>query len=149
MYEPKISAEDVRLRLNGTVTGSTYTFWEQELSSGSLWDMCSGSSTYLRGLLGDGVMDATDAVKARRVKELELLYTCFRTLVLLSGGVIVEGFTWRAGVQVSSPYMLPAYQGLIEGFRVAAWDLFKSLQTFVLSEDADQPTYHKTSPSVM
>ena len=151
VYAPKITCQDVMTRLNGTYTGSsdTFWFWEQSISSGSLLDIVSGSSSYLRGLLGNTVMDDTETVKARRIKELELLYTCFRTLVLLSGGVIVEGFTWDAGVRVSSPAMLPAYQNLIESFRVAAWDIFKTLQTFVLSEDADQPYYHKTSQSVM
>lgn len=149
--EPKISCEDIRLRLNGVYSGSddNYYFWEESISSGSLWDIISGSDTYLRNLLGDGVMDTTDSNKSRLVKEAELLYSCFRTLVLLSGGVIVSGFSWKAGVSVDMGQMLPAYRNLIEGFKTEAQKIVKSLQDVYYKYDWATPTWSETAPAVM
>jgi len=151
--EPKISCEDVNIRLNGVHSGSgttgSYYFWEETIASGSLWDICSGSSTYLRNLLGDSVMDNTDANTVRQVKEAELLYTCFKTLVQLSGGVIVSGFDWSAGVKVSQGAMLPAYRNLIGEFKLAAQNAVSVLQDTHYMVEWDTPSWKTTSPSVM
>ncbi len=147
--EPKISAEDVRKRLNGVYSGSdtSYWFFENSISSGSLWDLCSGSSIYIRTLIGDSIMDSTSGNTSRQVKETELLYTCFQTLINLSGGVIVQGFTWDAGFKVSQPSMLPTYINLINEFKMVAQNNIRSLQTFVLSEDMDMPNIGNTASS--
>jgi len=149
--EPKISCEDVRLRLNGVYSGSddTYWFFEEQIKSGSLWNIISGSDTYLRNLLGDSVMDDTDTNTVRQVKEAELLYSCFRTLVQLSGGVIVSGFDWSAGVRVSQGSMLPAYRNLINEFREAALLAVKNLQDVYYLYDWETPSWSKTAPAVM
>ncbi len=148
-YSPKNSTEDVRKRLNGTYSGSdtSYWFFENSISSGSLWDICSGSSIYVRAIIGDSIMDSASGNTSRQVKETELLYACFQTLINLSGGVIVQGFSWDAGIKVSQNFMLPSYVNLINEFKTVAQNNIRSLQTFVLSEDMDMPSISNTAPS--
>ncbi len=148
---PKISCFDVNKRLNGTyATGSdTYTFVGQTISSGSLWDICSGSSIDNRFILGDSVIDSTDANTVREIKELELATVCFRTLVQLSGGIVTSGFSWDAGISVSNPHIVESYRILISEFGNIAGNILKRCQTFVLSAESDVPSYNQTANSLM
>jgi len=149
--EPKINCEDVRKRLNGVYSGSdtAFWFWDNSVSSGSLWDLCSGSSIYIRNLIGDSIMDSETGNTSRLVKETELLYACFQTLVNLSGGVIVQGFSWDAGIRISQPHIMNAYINLINEFKTTAQNNIRVLQKFVIAEDADQPSVSSTAPSIM
>jgi hypothetical protein len=153
MSEPKISCEDVRIQLNGVVSGSgssaEYWFWNQSIPSGSLWQIISGSDTYIRFLVGDDVMDSSDSNTVREIKFAEIDYACFRTLVLLAGGVIVEGFNWTAGVTVSQPYMLPAYRSLIDEFKTTAQNHIRALQKLFIMKDFEMPSIGETAHSIM
>ncbi len=149
--EPKISCENVRVRLNGTYSGSDSTYWiqGQSIASGSLWDIISGSSTDLRFTLGDDIMDNTATNTVREIKELELVTSCFKTLVQLSGGIITGGFSWEAGIKVTAPHIVEGWTKLIDGFKLQAENILKRVQTFVIAEEADQPNYASTAPSFM
>lgn len=150
--EPKISCEDVRKRLNGVYSSTTgsYYFQGEAITSGSLWDICSGSSIDCRYILGDSVMDnASDSNHVREIKELELCTTCFRTLVQLSGGIITSGYSWKAGIEVSAPHMVEGWRGLINEFANIAGNILKRCQTFVFAEDSDVPPYSDTAISLM
>lgn len=149
---PKISAEEVRVRLNGVYSGSTdqYWFWESSISSGSLWDIISGSDIYLRDMCGESVWDDTDPDTVNKVKRTELNYACFKTLVILSGGVIVDGFVWATGpIRMDPRYMFAGWRNLIEEFGLTAQNNLRSLQTFVLDYEWDEPSWGKTATSVM
>ena len=146
----KITAEDVRSYLNGATSGSThYTFWDQTISSGSINENIIAANNWLYDILGTSTMDSTVEITSGSVIKCELLYSCMRTLVLLSGGVIVEGFNWSAGVSVQQPAMLPTYKGLIAEFKEAAQNHLRSLQEIAVTEEADQPSYGKTATSYM
>ena len=145
----KVTAEDVRSYLNGTVTGSTFYFWDQTLSSGSLNEQITAANNYLYDILGTSVMDSTVEITSGSVVKCELLYSCMRTLVLLSAGVITEGFNWSMGASIQQPSMLGAYKNLIQEFKTAAENHLKALQPIAVHEYSDEPSYSKTSPSVM
>ena len=145
----KITAEDVRSYLNGTVTGSTFYFWDQTLSSGSLNEQIIASNNYLYDILGTTVMDSTVEITLNHVKTCELLYSCMRVLVLLSGGVIVEGFNWSAGVSIQQPAMLPTFKNLIQELKIAAENHLRAIQPIAVHEFSVIPQFSKTSPSVM
>ena len=146
---PKIFPEDVRSYLNGTVTGSTYYFFDQTLSSGSVNEQITAANNYLYDILGTSVMDSTVEITSGSVIKCELLYSCMRTLVLLSGGVITEGFNWSMGASIQQPSMLGAYKNLIQEFKTAAENHLRSLQPIAVHEYSDIPSTGKTSPSVM
>lgn len=141
----------MRKRLNGTYTGSadSYYFFGESITSGSLWDIISGSSTDSRFTLGDSIMDSTDSNQARMVKELEVTTSCFRTLVQLSGGIITSGFSWRAGIQVSSPHIAEGYRGLINEFASIAGTILMRLSPMSYSTESDVPAISTTAPPLM
>ena len=145
----KVTAEDVRSYLNGTVTGSTFYFWDQSLSSGSINEQITAANNYLYDILGISVMDSTVEITSNHIKTCELLYSCMRVLVLLSGGVIVEGFNWSSGISVQQPAMLPTYKNLIQEFKFAAENHLRALQSLAVHEFSDIPSVGRTSPSVM
>lgn len=152
MGNPKINCEEVRLQLNGVYSGSSdaYWFWENSIGSGSLWQIISGSDAYLRFLCGDTLWDSTDSNTSQTIKYAEINYVCFKTLVNLSGGVLTDGFNWSLGpTRVETPAMLPAYRGLIDGFKLTSENFIKALLPASLSYDHDQPQYSRTAPSVM
>jgi hypothetical protein len=149
---PKISCEDIRLHLNGTYTGSadSYYFWEQAISSGSLWSLISGSDVYLRNVCGESIWDSTGADTTNNVKYCELNYACFKALVALSGGVIVDGFNWATGpIRVDTNVMLPAWKNLIEEFKQSSMNFLKNIQTFSLHYETDAPVIGETATAVM
>ena len=146
----KVTAEDVRKTLNGVESGSGYfTFWDQTISSGSVFQQINMSNDYLYGTLGLTKMDSTDEVISNHIKTAELDYACMRVLVLLSGGVVTEGFSWAAGISVQQPQMLSTYKNLIEEFKFLAQNHLRAVQEIAVTAEADQPSYGKTSPSVM
>ena len=146
----KVTAEDVRSYLNGVASGSThYTFWDQTISSGSITENITAANNYLYDILGVSVMDSTVEITSNHVKTCELLYSCMRVLVLLSGGVIVEGFNWSVGISIQQPAMLPTYKGLILEFKEAAQTHLRAIQPLAVHEFSDIPSTGKTSPSVM
>ena len=152
MGAPKVSCEDIRLHLSGVYSGSSndYWFWEQNINSGSMWSIISGSDVYLRQLCGDSVWDNTSADSVNNVKYLELEYVCFKTLVQLSGGIIVSGFDWSTGpIRVSQSRTFDGWQSLINQFKESAMNRLKNVQTFVLSYDWSSPTWDRTSNSPM
>ena len=144
----KVTAEDVRSYLNGTVTGSTFYFWDQTLSSGSLNENITAANNYLYDILGISVMDSTVEITTNHVKTCELLYSCMRVLVLLSGGVITEGFNYSMGASIQQPSMLGAYKNLIAEFKTAAENHLRAIQPLAVHEYSDEPSYGKTAPSV-
>lgn len=149
---PKISCEDVRIQLGGVFSGSSndYWFWENNIPSGSLWQTISGSDAYLRFLCGDTIWDNTDANTAQAIKYCEINYVCFKTLVTLAGGVIVQGFDWSLGpVRVSTPAMLQTYTNLINGFGAEAEKFIRTLLPIHYLYDAEMPSIGKTSSSAM
>ena len=145
----KVTAEDVRSYLNGTVTGSTFYFWDQSVSSGSINEQVTAANNYLYDILGISVMDSTVEITANHVKTCELLYSCMRVLVLLSGAVITEGFNWSMGASIQQPSMLGTYKNLIAEFKVAAENHLRAIQPIAVHEFSDIPSVGKTQPSVM
>lgn len=129
---PKITTEDIRLTLNGVYSGSVinpsgdigaYYFFGKQVSSGSLLAQINIANYYLYDLLGKNIMDVTsasDEVKYYHIKTAELSYACFRTMVTLSGGIITDGFSWRAGIEVTAPHITEGYNSLINGFKDSA-----------------------------
>ena len=150
---PKIACSEVNTRLGGTYSGSddVYWFWNTSISSGSLWDIVSGSDIYLRSLIGESTWDSTAADTANLVKRLELNHVCYTLLVQLSGGVITDGFSWSTGpIRVDAGSMIPGWQNIINGFKESTLRLYKILDpSFVLSYDWDAPVWDKTSSSPM
>ena len=146
----KVTAEDVRSYLNGVTSGSGYfTFWDQTISSGSINENITAANNYLYDILGTTVMDSTVEITANHVKTCELLYSCMRVLVLLSGGVITEGFNWAMGASIQQPSMLGTYRNLILEFKEAAQNHLRAIQPLAVHEFSDIPSTGKTSPSVM
>ena len=146
---PKITTEDVRLTLNGTLTGSTYYFWDQSFSSGSVLAQINLANYYMYNMLGKSTMDSTDEVTSYIVKTAQLEYSCFRLLVVLSGGVIIDGFNWEAGVKVENPKMLEAYKNLTDGFKSSYILLISQIQPIAIIEETEMPIWHYTTRSIM
>lgn len=148
---PKVTCEDLRLALNGVYSGSTgeYWFWDQSVASGSVLAQINIANYYLTGILGSTKMAATDEVTMYHIKTAELDYACFRLLVVLSGGVITEGFNWTAGLTVQQPAMLPTYKHLIEQFKESALGHLDKLQPIAIHGEWNVPDWDTTSPSVM
>ena len=149
MLIPKVTTEDIRLTLNGTYdnTGS-YTFWEQTISSGSVLAQINLANYYLYGVLGESVMDSTDRITLFHVNSCELAYACMRTLIVLSGGVITDGFNWSAGISIQQPNMLLAWKNLISNFKDIAEIHFKILQPMGIMSDVS-PLFVSTTSSPM
>jgi hypothetical protein len=133
---PKITTEDVRLALNGTDNGSgSYVFWEQSITSGSVLAQINLANYYLYGVLGTSIMDSTDSIIHYHVNSCELAYACFRTLVILSGGVITDGFNFSAGISLQQPNVLLAWKNIISSFKDIAETHFKILQPMGIMAD--------------
>ncbi len=149
---PIVTTEDIRLALNGTVTGSTYYFWEQSISSGSVLAQINLSNYEMYGLLGKTVMETTansDETKYYHLRAGQLNMSCFRTLVVLSGGIITDGFTWKAGIEVSTPHIVEGYRGLISQFSESAKYHIQLLQDIAVTAESDVPPFGTTAPSMM
>ena len=146
---PKITPEDVRLTLGGTVTGSTYYFFDQTLASGSILQQILMANNFLYGVLGISVMDSTDEITSNHVNTCELAYSVMRVLVVLSGGVITEGFNWSMGASIQQPSMLGTYKNLIAEFKIASENHLRAIQPLAVSAESDIPSVGKTATSVM
>ena len=158
---PKITTEDIRLTLNGVYSGSvtnpsgesgSYYFFGKQVSSGSLLAQINIANYYLYSLLGRTVMDTTvasDEITFYQVKTAELNYACFRTMVTLSGGIITDGFSWRAGIEVTASHITEGYNSLINGFRDSALQYIKILQPMVFSGTSDSLDISETCTSLM
>lgn len=146
---PKVTTEDVRLTLNGIYSGSTYTFWEQNISSGSVLAQINLANYWMYGSLGKEVMDSQDQTTYFHVKACQLAYSCLRTLVVLSGGVITDGFNFTAGITVQQPSMLSSYKNMISEFKELAELHFRALTPIGYSMDCDPMELHDTPPSMM
>ena len=147
---PKVTCEDVRLALNGSASGSTYyTFWDQTISSGSILAQINLANYWMYGILGKTVMESTDEITSYHVNTCQLDYSCMRVLIILSGGVITEGFNWNAGINVSQPAMLPTYKNLIQEFSFVAQNHLRAIQPLAVSAESDIPAVGKTATSVM
>jgi hypothetical protein len=148
---PKVTTEDIRLTLNGTYNASSgsYTFWEQTISSGSVLAQINLANYWLYGTLGKDIMDSTDEIISFRVNSCELMYSCMRTVVILSGGVITDGFNWNAGIGVQQPNMLATYKNLINEFKEMAMNHFINLQPIGLTDESNALDIGSTPPSVM
>ena len=145
----KITCDNIRGKLNGTVTGSTYWFWDQTYTSGSLQQQVDDSTNYLYNILGRTLMEDTTEITDAIITTAQLAYASFLTIVSLSGGVVTEGFNWEAGVKVENPKMLEAYKNLIEGFKSSYMLLISQIQPLSFTDETDQPTYHDTATSLM
>ena len=147
---PLVTCEDVRLALNGTYdnTGS-YTFWESIISSGSVLAQINLSNYYLYGILGISTMTSTDQVTQFHVMACELSYSAMRVLVLLSGGVITDGFNFSAGISLQQPNVLLSWKNLIMSFKDMAELHLKAIMPMGVMQDADALCINKTSPSMM
>jgi hypothetical protein len=148
---PVVTTEDVRLTLNGTYSGSNgnYYFWGQSISSGSVLAQINLANIWMYTALGSSIMTTTEQVTFFQVRALQLNYSCMRTLVVLSGGVISDGFNWSAGIKVDQPAMLPTYLQLISNFKDVADIYFRNLQPIGLMDDANPLELGHTAPSVM
>ena len=148
---PKVTVEDVRLALNGTYSGSGnyVTFWGQTVSSGSVLAQINLANIFLYGSLGTSVMDSTDTITSYHVRACELDYSIMRTLCLLSGDVIVDGFNFTmGGVTIQQPLVLATYRNLILEFKESAISHFRAIQPIAVSAETDQPSYRETTPSI-
>ena len=145
----KITCDDIRKKLNGTVTGSTYTFWDQDYTSGSLQSQVDDSTNYLYNVLGRTLMEDTTEITDAIITTAQLAYASFLTIVSLSGGVVTEGFNWEAGVKVENPKMLEAYKNIADAFKESYNRIIAQIQPMVFSDETDQPTYHDTATSPM
>lgn len=146
---PKVTCEDVRLSLNGTVTGSTYYFWDSAIESGSVLAQINISNYWMYGLLGKTIMDSNDEVTKYHVKTCQLDHSCLRLLILLSGGVVTDGFDWSAGPSVKQNQMLPAYKNLIQQFKESTQLHLHALQPCAISGEWSVPSWSGTAPSTM
>lgn len=148
---PKVTTEDIRLALNGNYNSDSelYTFWEQTIDSGSVLAQINLANYYLYGALGTEVMDSTDINIMFHVNSCELAYSCMRTIIVLSGGVITDGFNWTAGINIQQPHMLLAWKNLIASFKDIAELHFRILQPVGFLMDADPLDLGDTTPSVM
>lgn len=146
-FTPHITTEDIRLSLNGTVTGSTYYFFGQSITSGSVLAQINLANYYLFGVLGDSVMNSSNEITDYHVRTCLLDYSCMRLLTLLSGDVITEGFNFSAGITVQQPALLPTYRMLIEQFKQSAQLHLRAIQPLHVASETDQPTYRDTAPS--
>lgn len=146
-FTPHITTEDIRLALNGTVTGSTYYYWGQSITSGSVLAQINLANYYLFGVLGDSVMNSSNEITSYHVRTCLLDYSCMRLLTVLSGDIIVEGFNWTAGVTVQQPALLPTYRMLIEQFKQTAQLHLRAIQPISVVEETSQPSYGETAPS--
>jgi len=99
------------------------------------------------GILGETVMTTTDEITSYHVRTCLLDYSCMRTLILLSGDVIVDGFNWSAGVSVQQPHILNTYRLLIQSFRESAQLHLRAIQPIQVSMDSDTTAYKDTAPS--
>ena len=145
---PKVTTEDVRLALNGVYSGSNYVFWGQSIPSGSILAQINMANIFLYGALGYEVMDSTDLIMSYQVNACELDYAIARVITLLSGDVIVDGFTWTAGITVQQPLLLATYRNLQSAFLSAAQMQFRTLQKIQVSAEGPGITYRTTAPSV-
>ena len=148
---PKVTTEDIRLSLNGVYSGSdsSYWFWGQSINSGSVLAQINLSNYWLYGVLGTSKMDATDDRTYYHVRTCQLDYACMRVLLVLSGGVIVDGFSWNVGPSIQQPHLLNTYKNLIEQFKESAQLHLRAIQDIAVSEETDQPHYGNTATNVM
>ena len=146
---PKITTEDIRLALNGTQTGSTYYFWDQEILSESVLAQINLANYYMYNLLGKEIMNSTDEITSNSVKTSQLYYSCFRLLVVMSGGVILDGVSWQAGIRVESSQMTKAYENMINSYKDSAMQYFHNLQPIAFTGDWEVPSWKGTSCSFM
>jgi hypothetical protein len=144
---PIVTCEDVRQVLNGTYSGSSYVFWNVPLSSGSVLAQINMANYYLTGVLGQDKMAATDDVTFYHLRAAELDYSCMRVLTLLSGDVIVDGFSITAGITIQQPLLLATYRNLIAEFKEAAQLHLRAIQPLSVSAESNEPTYRDTAPS--
>lgn len=146
---PKVTTEDLRLALNGTYSGSTgnYWFWGQSISSGSVLAQINIANYFMYGILGSSKMASGDEVILYHIKTAQLDYACMRLLVLLTGGVITDGFNWSAGVSVQQPQLLETYRELINQFKESAQRHIQAVQPCALAEDWEEYSWDTTAPS--
>ena len=146
---PKITTEDIRLALNGTQTGSTYYFWDQEILSESVLAQINLANYYMYNLLGKEIMNSTDEITSNSVKTSQLYYSCFRLLGVMSGGVIIDGVSWQAGIRVESSQMSNSYEQMINSYKDSAMQYFHNLQPIAFTGDWEVPNWKGTSCSFM
>lgn len=106
------------------------------------------ANIFLYGALGYSTMDSGDTIKANQVRACELDYACARVITLLSGDVIVDGFSFTSGLSVSQPLLLATYRNLQSAFLNSAQTTFRTLQTIAVRVDADVTQYRDTAPSI-
>ena len=94
-------------------------------------------------------MNSTDSLTFYRVKNCELAYSCMRVLVVLSGGVITDGFNWTAGVTVQQPQMLGAYRSLITQFKEQGELYLRTMQPIGFVVETDSLELDSASVSMM
>ncbi len=144
-----VTCEDVRLALNGTTGSSatTYQFWSQEISSGSVLAQINLSHIFINGLLGTTKMASTDDTTFYHLRATELDYAAMRVLVLLSGDVITDGFSITAGITIQNPLLLATYRQLVADFKEQAQLHLRLIQPLAVSADSDIPSVRDTAPS--
>ena len=147
----KITPTDISNEWGGSVSGTTYLFWNQSIASGSIQHHIEYAEKYIRYLVGESTWTSTDTVTSNNVYLLSLNYSLFRIAVMLSGGVITQGFDYTVGPLDTrrSQSQTTFYRQLIETYRSTAWDILSALQAFVLYNDTDQPSYSETQTPVM
>ena len=148
-FNPVITTEDVRLALNGTYSAVTqeYTFWGQNLSSGSVLAQVNMANIYLHNILGDSTINSTDTSTMYHVRACELDYSAMRVITLLSGDVIVDGFNWAAGVSVQQPNLLATFRMLVAEFKESAQLHLRAVQPLFVTAESDSGGYRDTAPS--
>ncbi len=152
---PLVTTEDINLSLNGRYSGSTddpsgvnsYYFWNVRLSSGSVLAQINLASYYLTGILGETKMAASDNATYYHLRTAELDYASMRVLTLLSGDVIVDGYSITAGITIQNPLLLATFRNLIQEFKEASQLHLRILQPIAVSMNSDIPTYRDTAPS--
>lgn len=143
------SVQDLLNWLGGTITGSTCYFWELVLPSGSVQDHIIFGEFYLQNILGNSIWNTTTDYKSGSVRQLIRNYLSFRILVVLSGGIITEGFLYRSGQPIERPQLNTTINSMIEAFRVSSLNELAQLQDIAVMVNMDQPNYGRTPPPVM
>lgn len=146
---PKITTEDVRNTLNGSCTGSTYYFWSKPINSGSLLAQINLANYDLYNMLGSSVMDSTDEVISSSVKSIELDMSCVRLLTVLSGNLITDGYSFKAGVEYNANRIVEGYGNLIKLYTDQALNKLKTLQSIAVIGETEEPVYDSPSPGYM
>lgn len=151
MYKlTKITPEDIRLEWFGSVSSTTYTFWNQNVESGSIQQHIDNAESDLEYLLED-TWDSTDAEISANVVLAVLYRTCQSLAFILRGGIVTQGFDYNVGpLRVArTSGQISFYDQLEQKYKSLLAGVLYRLQPLYYTSETTQPSYGETAPAVM